>query len=104
MPLLTTWATARGIAVVYAAGSQYTAVAEHAITYRRIRVRAIHASIPPGGKIPEGKWIRRRDLDRYPVTTATRKILAGLEEQRFGGTAQRPAGPEAGGSIREGRS
>jgi A/G-specific adenine glycosylase len=80
------------------------AVAEHRITYRRIRVRAIRASILPGGKIPEGEWIRRRDLSRYPITTATRKILAGLEQRRPGLKGQRPARPAAMGSIREGGS
>lgn len=61
------------------------AVADHAITYRRIRIRAFRASIPGGAVLPAGKWIRRRDLSRYPITTATRKILDRLEGVREAG-------------------
>jgi A/G-specific adenine glycosylase len=66
------------------------AVAEHAITYRRIRIRAFRASIPGGAALPAGKWIRRRDLSRYPITTATWKILDRLEGVReVGGKPRR---------------
>lgn len=51
------------------------AVAEHSITYRSIRVHAFRATIPANAEIPGGEWIRGRDLARYPITTATRKIL-----------------------------
>ncbi|MBI4161859.1 MAG: A/G-specific adenine glycosylase [Acidobacteria bacterium] len=56
------------------------AVAEHSITNRRIRIRAFRAGVPRRARIPEGRWVRRRDLSRYPITTATRKILERLRE------------------------
>ena len=53
--------------------------AEHSITYRKITVHAVRATIPPGARLPGGRWVGPLARSRVPVSTATRKILRALD-------------------------
>jgi A/G-specific adenine glycosylase len=57
---------------------------KHAITVRRIELRVFHCELAPNSpsaiKRQDCRWMRLRDMDRYPFASASRRVLEALRK------------------------